>query len=1567
MKKLTPLAVILFTLFGQSLYSQTYTFHFDMPLITPAADGYSLIVYPDCRNMGKEGTPELPYRGIDLLLPYHHEIVSAGVISVTFYPTEQGIKIKPASKPVPISHYDGTFSTPVPDGAIYGSADPFPSAIISSPSTNFLCGHGVASFTLCPVIYKPVLGEVQFIRDITIEIKTHTSDRARKATDYLKSTPEVENRINHIVDNPGMISDYPSNSTRDGDDYDLLLISNTALMPAFDDYVSYKISTGFAVKQVTTEEIYAQYDGQDDQDKIRNCIIDYYTNHGISYVILGGDADPNNPADRIIPHRGLDAVDDNDIASDMYYSNLDGNWNTDGDNYWGEPGEADLYSEVAIGRLCVDNVTEIANFTHKLFMYQNAPVTDDVEKALILGEELDSQTYGGTYKDEIVNGSSNNGYTTTGFPAHFNITKLYEMLFMWDKTDVFNQFDNAGVNLLNHLGHSNVDYNMKMYNSDLTTTNFTNDGVTRGYVIAYSQGCYNGSFDNRNDYGSYESDCFAEVFTGLETGEVACVANSRYGWYDPGGTNSSSQYYDRQFFDALFGEGVTTIGDMNAQAKEKDVSYINNDEYCRWVAYESNLFGDPSLDVWTAVPTDIVATYPETVVIATSDISFETDAPYARIAVMKDGILIGRAITDGGGYATVTFPPLVDVTPLEISIIAHNRNRLTGSIMVIAPNGPYVVYDSYSIDDSQGNGNGQMDYGETVMLSMTVKNVGVEDAQDVFVTISANDPYVTITDDGENFGYVPANGQTTVEDAFTVEVASDIPDGHQVTFEMTATDSQDSSWMSHFTATALAPVLKIGAMTISDPDGNGNNRLDPGETADVFISISNQGHSDAYEGTSSVTTTSPFLILNTSTSDLGTLATGESKDAQFNVSVDPGTAIGTVVDMLCHTQAGQQSAEKTFYAKVGLILEDWESGTFDSFAWTFAGNQPWTICQTLPYEGTYCARSGVIGNQQSSKMKLDYQVMNDDSISFYLKVSSEATYDFLQFYIDNVKMAQWSGEVSWQRAAFPVTAGAHTFTWSYIKDQYVAGGQDAAWIDYISLPPELVTTAYAGPDETICQDHICQLNATATYYDSLMWTTTGTGSFDDATIINPVYTPSDIDIEAGSVTNILVVFGSQGDVVSDNMVLTIHKMPVVIAGDDAGICDGDTYTAGQAMAENYTTLQWTTSGDGTFDDPGILTPVYIPGMADIMAGEVTLTLAATREPCDIVSDDMVLTINELPAPEISGEQSVCRNSGETAYTTPEMESYLYHWDVTGGTIEQGNNTNQIMVTWGDAGEGLVTLTVTVETTGCQTTVTFPVTINPLPEPMATGPQEVCSSDADVIYSTPYQEGHSYAWSATGGVITEGQDSCVVKVTWDQPGDGVISVMETQNATGCYASYNLSVQVNSLPVVNLGADTSICHNHVLTLNAGNPDAQSWLWSTGQTSQTITVDSTGVGIGGTKVIGVTVTDVNGCQASDEIAIYFEDCSGIAGNSVDCEVIVFPNPNKGSFTMEVNPAKNDIVSIRITNTLGLTVSEEKNIPLSGKSIRHFDLSNNENGLYYIIIKGAHIDLVKKVIIQK
>lgn len=129
-----------------------------------------------------------------------------------------------------------------------------------------------------------------------------------------------------------------------------------------------------------------------------------------------------------------------------------------------------------------------------------------------------------------------------------------------------------------------------------------------------------------------------------------------------------------------------------------------------------------------------------------------------------------------------------------------------------------------------------------------------------------------------------------------------------------------------------------------------------------------------------------------------------------------------------------------------------ESGGFEP-EWTFGGNAPWFVTNAGAYDGLYCSRSGAIGNSANSDMSITLTFSSGGTVSFYRKVSSEANYDYLRFYIDGVQQGLWAGEVAWGEVNYPVTAGTHTLKWSYTKDVYVVSGSDCAWVDYIIFPP----------------------------------------------------------------------------------------------------------------------------------------------------------------------------------------------------------------------------------------------------------------------------------------------------------------------------------------------------------------------------------------------------------------------------------------------------------------------------------------------------------------------------------
>ena len=143
-------------------------------------------------------------------------------------------------------------------------------------------------------------------------------------------------------------------------------------------------------------------------------------------------------------------------------------------------------------------------------------------------------------------------------------------------------------------------------------------------------------------------------------------------------------------------------------------------------------------------------------------------------------------------------------------------------------------------------------------------------------------------------------------------------------------------------------------------------------------------------------------------------------------------------------------------------IEDFERGDFSMFDWHLDPTYPWEITTTNPYEGNYCMMSGNYNVASStSAMEAKVRVPNDGQISFFSKISSESNWDFGYFYIDGVRYASCSGDGTWEKRIFNVTAGMHTFKWAYTKDGSVNKYDDRFYVDYITFyVPTTVSTTY---------------------------------------------------------------------------------------------------------------------------------------------------------------------------------------------------------------------------------------------------------------------------------------------------------------------------------------------------------------------------------------------------------------------------------------------------------------------------------------------------------------------------
>ena len=577
--------------------------------------------------------------------------------------------------------------------------------------TQYKNGHPVFMTILNPVQYNPVSKTVRYYTNITVSVTTTLENRS---SIHIKNDLDVVSMLRKLVDNPED-ANLQAVPERSKDGYDYLIITPSAFAGSFGTFTAFNYRRGLISSIKTVEDILTEMTGVDTQEKIRNYIIQEYTNNGITYVLLAGDTD-------YIPHRGFrseimdygtDYYDETDIPADMYYGCLDGTWKVQGSSYYGEPGSEDLLWEVYVSRFPAGSTTELGNLISKTIQYSENPVAGKVAKNLLVGELLwedDPElgwvdSYGGDCMDEMVGYCDHNSYSTTGFGVNWTNSQLYDRdLGYWYKSDLINTIKSQDVTWIDHLGHSNNTYNMRMTNDDIKNSNFDNDGTSANPFIVYSQGCYSGSFDNRDPYGYYiSSDCIGEAFVNFSRAAVAYIGNSRYGLGSPFDTDGSGQRFHRYFHDAAFSQDITKIEQMNAYSKEVNAALILEEDInlgpyfgqCKWIAYCVNVLGDPALDIWTAEPAAMSVSVPADVGMSSpSGVTVDTDVPGAVIAVFFEGSFLYALTADLNGDAIHSVPQSLGT--IEYYITKHNYLQAYASTeVVVSPDAPANLITSY--------------------------------------------------------------------------------------------------------------------------------------------------------------------------------------------------------------------------------------------------------------------------------------------------------------------------------------------------------------------------------------------------------------------------------------------------------------------------------------------------------------------------------------------------------------------------------------------------------------------------------------------------------------------------------------------------------------------------------------------------------------------------------------------------------------------------------------------------------------------------------------------------------
>ncbi len=832
-------------------------FHFDTPEIVQVQGG-TILKLDKCGRTSFPGKPIIPVYSACFVLPSKETVSSISIESEEYIKLKGHYQIIPAPFQAPISF--GSYKNPVKDQAVYSLNTPYPEVKGKLVTEQIISGIHLVFINIYPCRLIPSTGSVMYTKSINVTIETKYINDLQPEHPH-RAVAAAQNKIFKLVDNKKDItidlnSKLPSSDEpfQDQPRYPYVIITSAEFSDYFQPLADLKTDMGLRSNIVTLSWIQSSFSGIDIQDQIRNFISYAYFNWDTEYILLGGD-------DEIIPHRGLYVNAGNevepDIPADLYYSALDGNWNSDGDLYYGEPGEEDLLPEVSLGRLPVSSQADIDNFTAKLTAYSLHPQPEQCSKSLMLGELLWSEdgidTWGGDYKDEILNGSSNFDLVTTGLNQNFTAETLYDrdQPLPWDQTDLIPLLNN-GVNLVNHLGHTGLHNAMHITQSTLTL--LENDGSEAIPSVIYSQGCYPAAFDNRDYAGTtYSQDAIGEQFITSPAGAVAFIGNTRFGWNAPGSTCGVSQFFDRQFFDALFGESIETIGHAFDDSRIDNIPYITYPLF-RYVMYEMCLLGDPAMMVWTSEPSELTLLYDSPVPSGNNDFIIEASSggnpvSNAFVSIFNVNLNIYEtALTNENGIAVLS-PNLPDTGFVYLRVNSHNHYLYSDSIVIDQSPGILAELESVLIDDdnigqSRGDGDGIVESGEKIEIGIMVSNQGVITVDSCCVSLTCDDPYTSIIDSLSDTFSLPERTCIIQENQFLIEISTSIPNGYtlELTFNITATGNE---WSSRRLFTVSAPAITLDSWSTCDTlMGNSNGCVEAWEFINLTTSWTNNGSVD---------------------------------------------------------------------------------------------------------------------------------------------------------------------------------------------------------------------------------------------------------------------------------------------------------------------------------------------------------------------------------------------------------------------------------------------------------------------------------------------------------------------------------------------------------------------------------------------------------------------------------------------------------------------------------------------------------------------------------------------------
>lgn len=1029
-------------------------------------------------------------------------------------------------------------------------------------------GQNLGILEVYPIQYNPVQGVLRIYDQIELTVIFKGGDlRATEALKKRTASPFFNNAyrmaFNYRAFAPKeLITDAPIT---------YVIVSDPMFQTALQPFIQWKTKRGFKVIEAYTNDAAVG----NTTTSIKNYLQDLYNNPPAGYnvpsfVLLVGDVA------QIPTFNGTAGSH----PTDLYYFEYTG----------------DKIPEVYYGRFSATTVTQLQPQIDKTMQYEQYTFPNDEflgRALLVAGADASHQlTYG-------------NGQVNYGTTYYFNAAHDIDALALLQPEPSGANFHQQILNKVSE-GISVGNYSAHCSESGWADPSFVISDIP--------------SLTNNNMYGlligncclsnRFNTTCFGEeLLRAANKGAVGYIggSNSTYWdedfWWACGKKDVSTNpvyladhlgAFDRQFHDhgEATDEWYVTQGQMvvggNLAVEESNSSM----KTYYWEIY--HLMGDPSLTVYTGAPTDVAASYQNALLVGMTNMTVNTEEN-AYVALSMNGTLLAAAVAPTNGVVNLSFPAISNVGSADIVITKQNRKPHIAQITVAPATGPYLIVQSYTINDANGNNNGQADFGELITLNVTFKNVGVQTATNVDANLHSTDGYITLLDSLETIPSVGAGATLTIENAYQIQVGQLVPDQHNASFNIQMSDGSNN-WAATGDIMLNAPVLEVTGIVVDDnATGNGNGVLDPGETAVLKVLTANSGHADALNAPAHLSVmngSTPYIIVQTPNYLFTNIAPGETGEAEFTVVTNIITPLMTNAELQYTVTAGsgaQYNCSEVLDVTIGatpqlLMAQGTYSVCGTDFFDTGGPDSPYGLNENIEMTLTPAT--------PGAKLRITFT-------EFDVETNSTCSWDYLNIYNGTSTSAALVGNYcgTTPPPTFTATNSAGAITLKFHSDGMVT---KEGWKAYVECIGGSLTASVAAFPPDICDGGTSQLGTL---------TVGGTGSYtyswEPAQYLDNPNSPTPIATPPTTTDFTVNIYDGSSTVVGSTSV-TVHPYPVapVIT------------LVGNELVSNYN------EGNQWFDDngmiPGATAKTYVPSTEGNYYATVTSEFNCESESSNVI-------------------------------------------------------------------------------------------------------------------------------------------------------------------------------------------------------------------------------------------------------------------------------------------------------------------------------------------------------------